>query len=70
MGNFIECVRSRRQTVVPAEVAVMSDTITQLSMIAIYTGRKIKWDAVREVILDDPGASQLLTRALRSPWHL
>ncbi|MCX7825334.1 MAG: Gfo/Idh/MocA family oxidoreductase, partial [Verrucomicrobiae bacterium] len=70
MANFIECVRTRRQTVAPVEVAVMSDTITQLSMIAIYTGRKIKWDPVREVILDDPGASQLLTRALRSPWHL
>jgi len=70
MGNFIECVRTRRQTVAPVEVAVMSDTITQLSMIAINTSRRIKWDPVREVILDDPGASQLLTRALRSPWHL
>jgi hypothetical protein len=63
-------VRSRRPTVAPAEVAVRSDTITQLSMIAILTGRKIRWDPEREVILDDPGASQLLTRAMRSPWHL
>jgi len=70
MGNFIECVRSRRATVAPAEVAVMSDTITQLSMIAIWTGRKIRWDPVREKILDDPGASQLMTRATRAPWHL
>jgi len=70
MGNFIECVRSRRPAVAPAEVAVLSDTITQLSMIAILTGRKIRWDPEREVILDDPGASQLLTRAMRSPWHL
>jgi predicted dehydrogenase len=69
-GNFIECVRSRRPTVAPVEVAVMSDSITQLSMIAIWTGRKIKWDPVKETILDDPGASQLLTRALRPPWHL
>lgn len=70
MGNFIECVRARRQTVAPVEVAVLSDTITQLSMITILTGRKIRWDAEREVILDDPGASQLLTRAMRTPWHL
>jgi predicted dehydrogenase len=70
MGNFIECVRIRRRTVAPAEVAVLSDSITQLSMIAIWTGRKIRWDARREMILDDPGASQLLTRALRAPWHL
>ena len=70
MGNFIDCVRSRRQTVAPVEVAVLSDSITQLSMVAILTGRKIHWDGEREVILDDPGASQLLTRAMRSPWHL
>ncbi len=69
-GNFIEGVRTRRKTVAPVEVAVLSDSITQLSMIAIWTGRKIHWDARREVIVDDLGASQLLTRALRSPWHL
>ena len=70
MGNFLDCVRSRRPTVAPAEVAVLSDTITQLSMVAMLTGRKIRWDPVKEVILDDPGAAQLLTRAMRPPWHL
>ena len=70
MGNFIDCVRTRCPSVAPAEVAVLSDSITQLSMIAILTGRKIRWDPQKEVILDDRGASQLLTRAMRSPWHL
>ena len=70
MGNYIECVRSRRRTVAPVEVAVLSDSITQLSMIAIWTGRKIRWDPRAETIDNDPGASQLLTRALRTPWHL
>jgi predicted dehydrogenase len=70
MGNFIDCVRTRRPTVAPVEVAVRSDTITQLSVIAIQTGRKIRWDSVHENILGDPGAEQLLTRAMRPPWHL
>lgn len=70
MGNFVDCVRSRRRTVAPAEVAVLSDAITQLSMIAIWTGRKIRWDGRRETIPGDAGAAQLLTRALRAPWHL
>jgi len=70
MGNYIDCVRTRRPAVAPVEVAVLSDNITQLSMIAILTGRKIRWDPAKEEILDDPGASQLLTRAMRSPWHL
>lgn len=70
MGNFVECVRNRRRTVAPVEVAVLSDAITQLSMIAIWTGRKIRWDSQKEEVLSDAGASQLLTRALRAPWHL
>lgn len=70
MANFLDCVQTRHPTVAPVEVAVMSDTITQLSMIAILTGRKIRWDPVQEKILDDPGACQLLTRAMRAPWHL
>jgi len=70
MGNFLDCVRTRRRTVAPVEVAVLSDSITQLSMIAIYTGRKIRWDAQREVIVGDPGASRLVSRAMRPPWHL
>ncbi len=70
MANYIESVRTGRRTVAPAEVAVLSDSITQLSMIAIWTGRKIRWDATKEEILNDPGASQLLTRSLRAPWHL
>jgi len=70
MTNFLDCVRTRRKAVVPVEAAVLSDTVTQLSLIACLTGRKIKWDNRKEVIVGDAGASQLLTRALRSPWHL
>ncbi|MGD0094566.1 MAG: Gfo/Idh/MocA family oxidoreductase [Planctomycetota bacterium] len=70
MGNFLECVKSRRQTVAHVDVAVMSDTICQLSMIAIFTGRKIRWDPQRETISDDPGASHMLCRTMRAPWSL
>ncbi len=70
MENFLDCVRTRRPTVATVELAALSDNITQLSMIAIWTGRKIRWDARLEVIRDDPGASRLLTRAMRAPWHL
>jgi hypothetical protein len=70
MGNFLDCIRTRRDPVANINAAVLSDSICQLSMIAIHTGRKIRWDAVNEVILDDPGASRLLTRPMRAPWRL
>jgi hypothetical protein len=36
----------------------------------MLTGRKIRWDAEKEQILNDDGASRLLFRPMRSPWHL
>ena len=33
-------------------------------------GRRLKWDAEKEVIPDDPEASKLLCRPFRSPWKL
>jgi predicted dehydrogenase len=68
--NFLDCVRSRQQTVNPVEVAVLSDTISQLSDIAIRTGRKIRWDPRQEKIIGDETASRMLKRALRAPWTL
>jgi hypothetical protein len=70
MSNYLECVRSRQKPVAHIDAAVLSDSICQLSMIAIHTGRKIRWDPVKEVILDDAGASRMLTRSMRAPWRL
>jgi hypothetical protein len=41
-----------------------------LGLISMLTGRKIRWNVEGEVIIDDPGASQLLTRNYRAPWKL
>jgi hypothetical protein len=34
----------------------------------MLVGRKIKWDAQKEIILGDAEASKLLSRSYRSPW--
>jgi hypothetical protein len=36
----------------------------------MLTGRKIHWDVAREEILNDTGASELLSRPYREPYHL
>ena len=69
-GHFLDCVKSRARTVSPVDVAVESDTISLLSDIAVRTGRKIRWDTEKEQIIDDPQASRMMNRGLRSPWHL
>lgn len=69
--NLLDCIRSRQQTVAPVDVAVRSDTLCHLSDIATRTGRRLKWDPLREEIVDDPQANRyLLPRSMRSPWHL
>ena len=69
-GNFVECVKSRRQTVCPIDAAVQADILCHLSDITIRTRRKIRWDPVKEEIVGDAEAARRLTRSMRSPWHL
>jgi len=70
IGNFIECVKSRRETVAPIEVGHRSISVGLLGEIAMLTGRKLHWDPEKEVFLSDEGANRLLWRSFRSPWHL
>jgi predicted dehydrogenase len=70
MRNFIECVKSRQPTITPVETAHHSAIPGHLGLIAMLVGRKIKWDATKEVIISDADASKLLTRGYRSPWKL
>ena len=69
-GNFLDCVRSRQRTAAPVEVAFRTITVAHLGNIAMLSGRRIRWDPVKEEILDDAGASRLLSRAMREPWRV
>jgi len=66
--NFIDCVKSRHPTITPVETAHHSAIPGHLGLISMLVGRKIKWDPVKERILDDTEASKLLTRPYRQPW--
>lgn len=69
-ANFLECVKSRRLTITPAEVAHRSATPGHLGQIAMLLGRKLKFNPKTEEIIDDPTASQMLGNSYRSPWKL
>ncbi|MGE5607954.1 MAG: gfo/Idh/MocA family oxidoreductase, partial [Bacillota bacterium] len=70
IGNFIECIKSRRPTITPAEVAHRSASVGHLAVIALMVGRKIRWNPDTEQIIGDETASRLLGRAKREPWQL
>ena len=69
-GNFVECIRSRGRTIAPVNTAHHSAIPGHLTLIAMMTGRKIKWDPEKQLIVGDEAASKLLTREYRGPWKL
>ena len=68
--NFLDSVKSRQPTVTPVEVAHHSAIPGHLGLISMLVGRKIKWDAKKEIIVGDAEASKLLGREYRAPWKL
>lgn len=68
-ANFLSCVRSRAEPIAPAEDAHRTITIAHLGNIAMRSGRVIRWDPDREAIVDDSGASRMLSRAPRGEWR-
>ena len=69
-GNFIDCIWTRSETVSPAEIAQRSVSVGHLGVIAIMRGRKLRWDPQKERFLNDEQANRMLSRPMRSPWHL
>jgi len=68
--EFLDSIKSRKRTLTPVEIAHRSQTPGHLGYIASVVGRKLKWDAVKQVIVGDPEASKLLAPNFRAPWKL
>jgi len=68
--NFIQCVKSRKQTCSPANAAHSSAAIGYLGEIACRLGRKLKWDPAKDVFANDDEANKLVSAPMRPPWKL
>lgn len=68
--NFIDCAKSREQTICPVEMAIRCDTICHLTRAAAVTGRVINWDPKKEEIIGDPEASKMLSLTHREKWKV
>jgi predicted dehydrogenase len=70
MGNWLECIRSGKETICPAEVGHRSATICHLANIGYRLRRVLRWDPVQEQFVDDAEANKLVDREPRPPWKL
>ena len=67
-NNWIECIKTRKQPICPAEIGHRTATICHLSGIAERLKRPIKWDPAREEIIGDPDAGRWMDRPRRAPY--
>ncbi len=70
VGNWIECIKTRAKPIADVEIGHRSITVCHLGNIARWTGRKLRWDPVKETFPDDPDANQYLDRPRRKPYEL
>jgi myo-inositol 2-dehydrogenase/D-chiro-inositol 1-dehydrogenase len=69
-GNFLECIKTRNETIAPVEAGHRSCTVCLLGEIAMQLGKKLKWDPEQEQFVKDDEANKMLSRPMSSPWHL
>jgi len=68
--DWLDAIRKRSKPICDIETGCRSVTVCHLGNIAYKLGRPLKWDPKREVFIGDRGANRLLSRGMRSPWHL
>jgi myo-inositol 2-dehydrogenase / D-chiro-inositol 1-dehydrogenase len=67
--DFIDSVKSREETLQPAEVGHRVTSLCHLGHIAIQTGRKLTWDPVAERFANDSEADALIDKPIHQPRY-
>lgn len=70
MGNFFNCVRSRKLPIASVEVAHRSVSICHIGVISMRLGRKLQWDVKHEKFTGEGAreANHWLARRMRKPY--
>jgi len=70
MGNFFECVRTRKRPIADVEVGHRSASVCHLAVISLRTGLTLQWDPKQERFVGEGAktANRYLARQMRKPY--
>jgi predicted dehydrogenase len=67
--DFLDCIKTRAKPAANADVTRRGHIVSHVAAIGWRLGRKVRFDPVKEVFLDDVEANRMCSRARRAPWH-
>ncbi len=68
MGNFFDCIRSRKDPICTVEIGHRSISVAHLGAISIRLGRKLNWNPEKQEFVGDKEANKWLSRPMRKPY--
>lgn len=68
--NFLDAIKTRSLTASHPELAQRAHTAAHCANICLRLGRKLHWDPMRELFVNDDTANRFLARAKRVPWNV
>ena len=69
-GDFLHCVKTRERPFRDIEIAHRTVATCHLANIVFWTGRGLKFDPVKEQVVDDEETNRWIDRPKRRPWVL
>ncbi|SFS13005.1 Predicted dehydrogenase [Granulicella pectinivorans] len=69
-GNWLDCIRSRKEPIAPAEIGHRACSTCLIHHIAMKTKRRLHWDPAAERFKNDDDANSRLSRPQRVPYIL
>jgi predicted dehydrogenase len=67
-GNWLDCIRTRKQPISPVEIGHRACTVCLISHIAMNIPGVLRWDPAEERFIDNSLANSMLSRPQRYPY--
>ncbi len=67
-GNWLDCIKTRKEPIAPAEIGHRSTSACLLVHTAMKLNRKLNWNPEKELFVNDEAANATIARPQRKPY--